>query len=242
MENKINKINKKYSDQIIYTHLSIDIIWESLGHKYIPDPNLVYTIFINGCFCPPHKGHIESIKNAIEVFGPNTNIIVNQLGYSKRHGVPSEISKYMMQFYIEKIFGLSNKLKLFFREPNKNIFKNELVLNSDVVVFVRGDELGLDEHTNINIKLTNEYYIYKSRQVIKFLNKKGIKVDFLLQTRPINQISSTIFVKKLMDVSKGVIKDTTPLFEFMPNELTLKDKIYLIKKIILNLNLNMNKN
>ncbi len=102
--------------------LETNFYWINYGQKYPVNTNLKYCIFFNGCCCPPHIGHINSIKDAISVFGPECKIIINHIGSSKRHGVPSKFSSYMFQKYLNDIFGTKSNIDYLFRAKNKNIF------------------------------------------------------------------------------------------------------------------------
>lgn len=217
--------------------LTSKIYWENLNHEYIINSNYKYCIFINGCFCPPHKGHINSIHEAIKIFGPNAKIIINQIGSSYRHGVPKEFNKYMMETYINTIFKSNPNIKLFFRARNKEIFLNDFVLNSDVLVIVRGDEVD-SEDKETSIDSINKTYIRKFSKIIHYLNKKYIKVDFIFQFRPINEVSATRFVellgiyKKKCSEHKECIEDMFELYYMMPEQIDIETKYKIIKQLI----------
>lgn len=225
--------------------LSTNIYWENLEQQYPININYKYCIFINGCFCPPHKGHINSIKKAIEIFGPKAKIIVNQIGSSGRHGVPKEFNKYMMETYINNVFKSNPNIKLFFRAGAKKIFNDEFVLNSDVVIIIRGDEVDdNDREDSSYLDEINEHYKNKFKKIIKFLAKKFIKLDVLFQFRPVTEVSATRFIelvniykKKIFEEgiqeSKSLmINDMFELYYMMPEELDLETKYSIIKKLI----------
>lgn len=225
--------------------LKTNIYWENLEHKYPINPNFKYCIFINGCFCPPHKGHINSIKKAIEIFGPKAKIIVNQIGSSGRHGVPKDFNKYMMETYINTVFKSNPNIKLFFRASSKQIFYDEFVLNSDVVIVIRGDEVDDEDREDSScLDEINEHYKNKFKKISKFLAKKFIKLDVLFQFRPVTEVSATRFIelvniykKKMLkygqNQSKSVmIDDMFELYYMMPEELDIETKYSIIKKII----------
>lgn len=220
-----------------YRDLTSKIYWENLNHEYIINSNYKYCIFINGCFCPPHKGHINSIHEAIRIFGPNTKIIINQLGSSSRHGVPKEFNKYMMETYIDTIFNFNPNIKLFFRARNKDIFLNDFVLKSDVLVIIRGDEVD-SEDKETSIDSINQSYLRKFSKIITFLNKKNIKVDFIFQFRPKNEVSATRFIellgiyKKKYFEHKDCIEDMYELYYMMPEQIDIETKYKIIKKLI----------
>jgi glycerol-3-phosphate cytidylyltransferase-like family protein len=240
---KVNKLNQTYSlypKQFKHNrNLNAKIYWENLNEKYPVDKSLNYCVFINGCFCPPHKGHIHSIKKAIEIFGLNCKIIINQIGSTSRHGVPKEFNKYMMETYISNIFKSNPNIKLLFRASNKEIFLNDFVLKSDVLVVIRGDEINDDDRDDDEcVEEINNYYFGKFRKIIKFLNRKFIKVDFILQFRPHTEVSATKFIE-LLNVYKqkkisGIksIEDLYELYYMMPEEINLETKYTIIQKLL----------
>ena len=69
----------------------IKILFENNGDNLNFDKNLNYCYYIKGCFCPPHKGHIDIIKKYINN-NNNTYLIVNQIGSKSRHGVDKIIN------------------------------------------------------------------------------------------------------------------------------------------------------
>ncbi len=187
--------------------LTTNIYWENLEQKYPINPNYKYCIFINGCFCPPHKGHINSIKKAIEIFGTKAKIIVNQIGSTGRHGVPKEFNKYMMETYINTVFKSNPNIKLFFRASTKQIFYDEFVSTSDVVVVIRGDEVDDNDRDDSScLDEINENYKNKFKKIRKFLAKKFIKLDVLFQFRPITEVSATRFIELVNIYKKKYFK------------------------------------
>jgi glycerol-3-phosphate cytidylyltransferase-like family protein len=228
------------SQMTINRDLSINIYWENLDDKYPINPSYKYCVFINGCFCPPHKGHINSVRKAIEIFGPNTKIIINQIGSTSRHGVPKDFNKYMMETYINTVFKSNPNIKLLFRARNKEIFLNDFVLNSDVLVIIRGDETDEDDRDDEHcLQEINSTYKKKFKKISKYLGKKKhIKLDILFQFRPHNKVSATRFIqllniyKKKYNNGYDCIEDMFELYYMMPEELDLETKYSIIKKLI----------
>ena len=63
---------------------------------------LIYCIYIQGCYCPPHRGHFETVKRFTDI-GENINVIIHQVGSESRHGVPSYFNRKMWKLYIENL-------------------------------------------------------------------------------------------------------------------------------------------
>ena len=222
-----------------YERLKSNFYWENLEHNYPVDKKLKYCVFLNGCFCPPHKGHIQSVKNIIELLGPDTKIIINQLGSSSRHGVPADFNKQMMELYILNVFPSNSNIKLLFRAPNKEIFLNDYVLDSDVFIIIRGDEINSEDKEAItNIQDINSKYKHKFRKIIKYLNKKGIRVDFIFQYRPYNIVSASNFVKLLnlykekRKKKEHTLNDIYEIYWMMPEELSIELKYQILKELL----------
>ena len=216
--------------------LSTEFYWEKLNQTYPYDSNKKYCIFFNGCCCPPHKGHIDSIREAREMF-PGCKIIMNQLGASKRHGIPSNFNSYLLKKYLKDVFD-SSSIKYMFRENTRTIFSHEFIMKADVVIIIRGEEF--EEFDNIKeiIKEKNASNANRYKKYIKKLNDLGIKVDFVYQSRPIDKVSATKFMEKLDEYkykyTLNMVKkeDLYELMNFIPNEVKTKDKYKIIKKIL----------
>ena len=228
-----NKNNtKEYS-------LKTEFYWEILKQKYPYDSKKKYCVFFNGCCCPPHKGHIESIKSAISML-PGCKVIINQLGASKRHGVPSKYNSELLKKYLSVVFGNSPDIQYMFRATNKEIFTHKFVTNSDVLVVIRGEEF--EDINSINIveetNKTNKINEQRFKKYIKKLNEINIKIDFYLQSRQIDKISATKFMESL-DIykykqKKGIEtkEDFYIIMDFIPDKISFKDKYKIVKKLL----------
>ena len=96
-------VQQTHQIQVKESNIKTEFYWEKLKQKYPYDSDKKYCIFFNGCCCPPHKGHIDSIREARDMF-PGCKVIVNQLGASKRHGIPSEFNSYLLKKYFLQFF------------------------------------------------------------------------------------------------------------------------------------------
>lgn len=222
-----------------FSKLPTNFYWENLDHNYPVDKELKYCVFLNGCFCPPHKGHIQSIKNIIELLGPDTKIIINQIGSTSRHGVPSYFNKLMMELYILNVFPSNSNIKLLFRASNKEIFLDDFVLKSDILVILRGDEVNLQyKESDTDVSNINSRYEYKFRKIIKYLNKKNIRIDFIFQFRPVSKVSATNFVRLLnlykekRKKKEHTLNDIYEIYWMMPEELSIELKHRLLKELL----------
>jgi glycerol-3-phosphate cytidylyltransferase-like family protein len=229
---KIKNIDKIDNIHINNEDIKTEFYWNNLNQNYKVNNEKKYCILFNGCFCPPHKGHINAIKEVMKIFNNNCKIIINQLAYTNRHGIPKDFSKFLLEKYIKVVFNSNPNIKILFRAQNKEMFFNEFVLNSDILVVIKGDEF--DEN---NIKI-NQKYINKYSKIIKYLNKKNIKVDFIFQSRIHDEISATKFISNIINYKKKYNNDIEyeknifEIFFMIPDEINLKDKYIILKEIL----------
>lgn len=88
-------------------------------------------IYLGGCFCPPHKGHYNMIKNSIlngsEIIEENIDVaLINFVAsfevnkYKSRHGIPYSQSFSMMITYLQKLSMELNTI--FYLQKDKDLF------------------------------------------------------------------------------------------------------------------------
>lgn len=218
-------------------NLETEYYWEILKQSYPYDKTKKYCVFFNGCCCPPHKGHINSIRQAIKMF-PGCKVIMNQLGSSKRHGVPSKFNSYLLQKYLSEVFDNSPNIKYMFRESTKTIFSHKFITESNVVIIIRGEEFESGDNIQKVIKNKNKKNFDRFSKYINKLNSMNIKVDFVSQTRPIDKVSATKFMEKLDEYRYKKEKneeskiDLYELMEFIPDEISSSKKYQIIKKLL----------
>ena len=235
IDTKLNNENKNNKEQSLKT----EFYWECLNNKYPYDSKKKYCIFFNGCCCPPHKGHIESIKSAMTML-PGCKVIINQLGLSKRHGVPSKYNSELLKKYLSVVFANSPDIQYMFRATNRQIFTHEFVSNSDVLVVIRGKEFeDIDQNNTLKeINKNNKVNEERFKKYIKKLNDINIKIDFYLQSRQIDKISATKFMECLdnykykQSIRKETKNDFFTIMDFIPDEISFKDKYKIIKKLL----------
>ncbi len=234
----VNNNNKHYSKKYNRNkNLETQIYWEDLGHKYQFDPKLKYCVYFKGCCCPPHKGHINSIKTAVGMF-PGCKLLINQVGSPSRHGTSREFNSELLQKYINVVFlNQNNEIKYMLRATNDEVYSSPFIKSCDVLVVIRGDEIEPNYNKSNLINQINQTKINKFKKYIDSLNKIGIKVDFLMQTRNVNKLSATKFIelinvyKKRLLKNKSVDKELKNLYNFIPDEIDNKTKFDIINKI-----------
>jgi nicotinamide mononucleotide adenylyltransferase len=237
IEHKEKKIKKNNDHKNNKRDLKTCFYWEDLNQKCPYDPKLKYCIYFKGCCCPPHVGHINSIKSAVKQF-PGCKVIVNQMGLSTRHGTPRDFNSHLLQKYLSKIFK-NTKVKYMLKTPSKKIFTDEYVLDSDVLIIIRGDEI---EKYALNkeylAEIHNEKREKNIQKYVKNLNKNGIKLIFLIQKRNVNKVSASKFIETLNiykdKLSSGIKsqKDLEKVMNFIPHELNYDEKLEIINEMI----------
>jgi hypothetical protein len=239
---KINKkkdINKKknhYKGKK-KRNLKTGFYWEDLDQKYPYDPKLKYCIYFRGCCCPPHKGHIDSIRDAVKNFN-ECKIIINQVCSLSRHGTPVDFNSELLQKYLKAVFP-NKEISYMLKSSSDQVFKNDFVLDSDVLLIIRGDEI---DSNNFNkqyiVDMQNKNREIKMKKYIEFLNKHEIKVDFIMQKRNVNKVSATKFIEKIniykdkLSKNKDTKKELLDLMKYIPNELNYDEKNEIINQII----------
>lgn len=232
IENNAN-INKKNKDK-----LKTEFYWEYLNQKCPYNPKLKYCIYFKGCCCPPHKGHLNSIKSAVKQF-PGCKIIINHVCSASRHRVPIYFSSELFKKYLSIIFK-KNELKYMLNVSSTEIFKNNFVTNSDCLIIIRGDEYTTSSRffNEKTINLKNEENKKRDKKYISFLNQKNIKVNYIFEKRNTNLISATEFIKHL-NIYKNKLSNNVEskkyldkVKSFIPDELNSNEKYKIIKKLI----------
>ena len=125
------------------------------------------------------------------------------------------------------------------KSSSDQVFKNDYVLNSDVLLIIRGDEI---DSNNFNkqyiVDMQNKNREIKMKKYIEFLNKHEIKVDYIMQKRNVNKVSATKFIEKIniykdkLSKNKDTKKELEDLMKYIPNELNYDEKNEIINQII----------
>lgn len=227
-------ININNLEDIILTN-NINFYWEDLNQNYPINKRKNYLIYFKGCFGPPTIGHMNAIKKIINYFGSDVKIIINQLGLTKRHGIDKEYNKYIMKKYINTLFP-NNNISLLFRARFYDIKNHPYLDKTDVFIIIKGCEENIDEISDIE-KIEN-IYTKQVKNYKNFLFELNIKLDFILQNRPHNEISASKFIKCLINYKDKLNNNLSleteidKILKFIPYEIKLKDTIKIVDKLI----------
>lgn len=203
--------------------------------------------YISGCFCPAHKGHYSTIRDACIKNNLNTLLItsVNRAttGSGARHGLPANVTLKLLTIYARQLY----------RE-----FKTEFIiaanmmpvryLNSDMNNLFMYEVVELDrEPTKQDIEKgmlkeqTNPLLEWSKQYLSKFSRTNSIVFISVLFRNEANGISATSFVKSMIEFLK-TIKEGRPESEtrkalevsgtYLPDFLPEKDKFQLINDMV----------
>ena len=103
---------------------------------------------------------------------PGCKVIINQLGSSSRHGVPSEYNSELLQKYLSNVFKNNSNIKYMFRASNNKIFTHDFITNCDVLVIIRGDEIKENNKLDVIAKSINDKNKYRFSKYIDKLNTR----------------------------------------------------------------------
>ena len=215
----------------------LSILFEDCGDEINIDPELKYCFYVKGCFCPPHKGHMQQIIDYVRL-NKNAKIVVNQMGSSKRHGVDKKVNFKIMYLYLKKLLK-RDTFELLNNKKTKYIFEHRFVKECDVFINLRGNESNIQEcDTDKIIEEKDKKYEYYYKK-IKPLLKKGKEVTFLYTSRPhATSLSATNFIKQLIIYQNNMLNDESVnksrelLYYFCPDEVSTEVKDYVIDKLL----------
>ena len=144
----------------------VEVIFDDLNRLNI-NPTHKYVLYMHGCFCPPHRGHLEPITQILKkVPHQNLTIFVNQIG-GKRHGVDRKTNYFIMETYLKELYSHINYRH--FKDLRRDEILNDHNLrNIDGIIITKGVEehINLEDHSTLN-KLTesnNRKYHYLTRK------------------------------------------------------------------------------
>lgn len=161
--------------------------WECLGQHVPYDPSKKYLFYFCGCFSPPHKGHFDQVKVALDSI-PNSKIFIHQIGDESRHGVPFDISQRIWRTYIELLLP-RDRVTLRPRESMQQLYEHRFLKEADVVVILRGHErLAPSVYNNNNKsgcgKCNKCYHKQKQLADTTTTTTGGITTTTLMDTNP----------------------------------------------------------
>ncbi len=168
--------------------------WECLGQKYPFRKDKTYLIYYRGCFCPPHRGHFNTVKEFTDI-GSNVHVMVHQIGSSSRHGVARSLNRKIWKTYIEELLPVERTHLVKYR-GKEDILDLEILNKVDTVIYVRGNE-GQD------IDMTQKWDLQNYASFMKKLSRRGISMDFVYLDRPLVEVlSATVLTKTLIQIRK----------------------------------------
>lgn len=168
--------------------------WECLGQRYPFNPNKNYLIYYKGCFCPPHRGHFNTVKEFTDL-GENVSVMVHQKGSPSRHGVPRNYNRKIWKMYIRELLP-RHRVHLIQYEDGDDIFDLSVLDKIDTVIYIRGNE-------GQNIKRTQENDLYAYRRIMRKLARRNISMDFIYMDRPLVKVlSATVLTENLIQARR----------------------------------------
>ena len=197
----------------------VTFYWESLNQHYNFDSNKKYLIYFRGCFGPPTGAHYRTISDFLYL--ENAKFFIHQGGNSKRHGVPTELSRKIWKIYIHELMPTDRTILMQrTRHEEQDLANHEFMMEADTIVFIAGNENFSEKETEITDR--NKKY----RDVFNILKHK--EVVFLYLNRPENGVSATKFVKSLITHSD---EKEEYFRKYLPEKLSKKAVHYIIRKL-----------
>lgn len=156
----------------------LEVIFSDLD-KLSFNYNHNYALYMHGCFCPPHKGHLDPIDKLLKkIHYGKLNIFINQIG-GKRHGVDRETNYFIMKTYLKELYP-HIKYKHFEDEKRKNILNSSNLYGIDTIIISKGAEDDINIHDyNIQKKLYENcynkynYLTSKYNVIVMYLDRIG---------------------------------------------------------------------
>lgn len=194
---------------------------------------------IAGCFCPPHKGHYQTIydacaKNKLDYMFIHT--MNNSNAIKSRHGVPALFSVKMLSYFAKNInkylgtqFFISNTSQSIPWDINNSMNKIYMI-----------DVVEMDgEPTESNMEYVREredtdpLANAARRYLINFKPNVDKKVQYsVLFRNKLTSISATSFIKSIIKYRDGSIDDLRESISYLPDFIDESTKIQIIKDII----------
>lgn len=203
----------------------VQIIINELNEHYF-DYNKNYCIYMHGCFCPPHKGHLNGLKDILKKINiSKIKLFVNQIG-GKRHGVDYETNYFIMKTYLEDCYN-DIDCKIFKNLDKNEILTKENLLNVDEIIILKGFELKNNENVNEFKKINKIKYEKLSNEY-----KKNITVYFGKRTIG---LSASGFIKRLIKLKtekNNKKENVEKCLNYIPNNVKLKNKKMILNKLI----------
>ena len=203
--------------------------WECRGQSYHFDSTKKYLIYFKGCYCPPTRGHFDTVKRFIDM-GPNVYVMNHQIGSKSRHGVPRHLNREIWKCYIRELLPPDRVHLVAYESYDDIINLNRIIDTVDTVIYIRGNE-GYD------IIETEKLMHNRFRSLIKQLNRMEINMDFYYLDRPhAHKLSASKFIQMLIRTKKRCRKRNCncsykKLKFFMPFDLPEEVAMKLVRKM-----------
>ena len=169
---------------------SSSFYWENLGQEYPFNPYKKYLIYFKGCFCPPHRGHFNMVKQFTDK-GDNIHVMIHQMGSESRHGVPKRLNREIWRFYINELLP-TDRVHLIQHYSTLDILDLDILNQIDTVLYIRGNE-------GYEIDATKERDLRIFRRIISNLKRMNIDMDFYYMDRQsVDTLCATQYVKTLI--------------------------------------------
>jgi hypothetical protein len=174
------------------------------------NPNEKCAVYFHGCFCPPHRGHIETIDLILNnIKNNNLKLLVNQIG-STRHGVSRETNYYIMKTYLKELYS-HLEYKHFKDKDRDKILNDHNLSGINTIIIAKGIEK--EDENNFNCPVVRNKLIHSNNDKYRYLTKK-YNVIVIYTKRGI--YSATKFSKTLIEY-KRKHNNYDKCLEFLPN-------------------------
>jgi len=182
-------------------------------------------VYYHGCFCPPHRGHLESIDLILNhIKYNNLKLFINQIGNS-RHGISRETNYYIMKTYLKELYS-HIKYKHFEDKDRYKILNDHNLSGISTIIIIKGIEKDADH--NINSPFIRNKLINSNNDKYRYLTKKYNVI--VLYTERGGVYSGTEFTRSLHEY-KNKKNNYNKCLEFLP-DIDVNKKNYIIKKLL----------
>lgn len=197
-----------------------DFYWDDKPYPF--DAAKKYLVFVRGCYCPPHKGHVDTIEQYIN--HPNVTIVISQMARENRHGVPPELSQKIWKLFIDRLVPDADKHRVILTSSGNRTKLKQYMTDTDVLVYVRGNEFATSKKSHAGFE---KHVMKKHKNFLNMLHEMHIMCDYVFLDRPLKKtLSATKFVAA---VNAGA--SSKEVFAFLPDRLPVSDKKYIVRKL-----------
>ena len=195
---------------------------------------------MSGCFCPPHKGHLEAMKAFVKDLHIDV-LILNSMNSNKRFGsrhyIPLDFTYYILKQYA-KYIGCSvlitsskdNYVPEFYKKLKGKMFNmramEDITLEQFHELNAKDGFTKFEDHDNIYIK--NSYGRAGPGQRRNFNEDQLFDVNYF---REEDGSSATKTAKCIGDVATEM-KESRECFKYLPDEYSEDEKMNYINTII----------